>query len=454
MYSQMMSRLRAPVRGRLKGQNALSKRPGRFERPDTRGLDNSGSLEAEADSSASGDAPERARHRTGLTGLTGGDPPGLAAEGHGLAGDTPVLMADGSTRTLAELKGGDAIMGTVREGGQQRHVKTQVLVRWSVIQPAFRIRLEDGTELVAGGGQRLLTTGGWKRVSAGLDGAASLKAGDTLAGTGAFAQAPDEDLDYRRGYLCGLLRGYASSEARPHSRGRVRISQRDPAPLIPCSGEAWQRAERYLRQWRPESPRVPLARAASGGERTPSFRVPLVRPLREEITEAIAWPAAATRSWSLGFLAGIFDAAGSYEGGALRICHCDPAVIGRAGAALRLLNIERRLEISPQRGRSPIVAVRIEGGLAEHLRFFQACNPANSARRGIAGQPVSSAPRLAVVAIEPLKGGRRLYDITTGTGDFIANGVVSHNRDAGRAKTGAAAGRARSRRRAKEPAVG
>jgi DNA repair photolyase len=34
--------------------------------------------------------------------------------------------------------------------------------------------------------------------------------------------------------------------------------------------------------------------------------------------------------------------------------------------------------------------------------------------------------RLRVVAIEPV-GERVLYDITTGTGDFIANGVVSHN---------------------------
>ncbi|HEV2875145.1 MAG TPA: radical SAM protein, partial [Thermoleophilaceae bacterium] len=34
---------------------------------------------------------------------------------------------------------------------------------------------------------------------------------------------------------------------------------------------------------------------------------------------------------------------------------------------------------------------------------------------------------LKVESIEPLGKGWRLYDITTGTGDFIANGVVSHN---------------------------
>ena len=35
--------------------------------------------------------------------------------------------------------------------------------------------------------------------------------------------------------------------------------------------------------------------------------------------------------------------------------------------------------------------------------------------------------KLRVASIEPLGKGFRLYDITTGTGDFIANGVVSHN---------------------------
>ena len=40
---------------------------------------------------------------------------------------------------------------------------------------------------------------------------------------------------------------------------------------------------------------------------------------------------------------------------------------------------------------------------------------------------LKSDARTAVASIEPLGTAMRLYDITTGTGDFIANGVVSHN---------------------------
>lgn len=71
--------------------------------------------------------------------------------------------------------------------------------------------------------------------------------------------------------------------------------------------------------------------------------------------------------------------------------------------------------------------IRVRGGLSDHLRFFRACDPSIGRKRDIAGQAVKSRAKLNVVAIERLKGERDLFDITTGTGDFIANGVISHN---------------------------
>jgi DNA repair photolyase len=45
----------------------------------------------------------------------------------------------------------------------------------------------------------------------------------------------------------------------------------------------------------------------------------------------------------------------------------------------------------------------------------------------LSDQALKSDARLRILSIEPLPGAMRLYDITTGTEDFIANGVVSHN---------------------------
>src|SRR5262249_13796927 len=60
-------------------------------------------------------------------------------------------------------------------------------------------------------------------------------------------------------------------------------------------------------------------------------------------------------------------------------------------------------------------------------RFFCTLDPSIARKRDVAHQAVKSSADLRVVAIERLDVERDLFDITTGTGDFIANGVISHN---------------------------
>jgi len=81
------------------------------------------------------------------------------------AGDTPILIGDGSHRPISELRVGDEIYGTQRRGRYRRYVRTHVLARWSTIKPAWQVVLEDGTELVASGEHRFLTERGWKHVA-------------------------------------------------------------------------------------------------------------------------------------------------------------------------------------------------------------------------------------------------------------------------------------------------
>jgi DNA repair photolyase len=84
-----------------------------------------------------------------------------------LDGDTPILMADGHTRPLAELRVGDKIYGTVRFGRKRRYAVTEVLDHWVSYKPAFRITLADGTQLIASGDHRFLTSRGWRHAAAG-----------------------------------------------------------------------------------------------------------------------------------------------------------------------------------------------------------------------------------------------------------------------------------------------
>jgi hypothetical protein len=56
-------------------------------------------------------------------------------------GETPILMADGRTKPLADIRVGDAIYGTVRSGWYRRYAITTVLAHWSTLKPAYRITL-------------------------------------------------------------------------------------------------------------------------------------------------------------------------------------------------------------------------------------------------------------------------------------------------------------------------
>jgi DNA repair photolyase len=107
-----------------------------------------------------------------------------------LAGDTPVLMSDGRTRPIAELREGDEIYGTVRDGAYRRSARTTVLAHWSTVKPAYRVVLADGTELVASGDHRFLTEHGWKHVTGTDQGSQRrphLTTNDALLGIGRLA---------------------------------------------------------------------------------------------------------------------------------------------------------------------------------------------------------------------------------------------------------------------------
>src|SRR5260221_10219560 len=108
--------------------------------------------------------------------------------GYCQAGDTPILMGDGRTRALSELRVGDEIYGTKFDGKYRRYVKSRVLAHWSTIKPAYRTLLEDGTELITSGDHRFLSDRGWKHVNDNAPGEqqrAHLTTNNKLMGTGA-----------------------------------------------------------------------------------------------------------------------------------------------------------------------------------------------------------------------------------------------------------------------------
>lgn len=346
-----------------------------------------------------------------------------------LSGDTPILMADGRTRPIADVSAGDAIYGTVRRGWYRRYVRARVLAHWSVIKPAYRITLEDGTTIVAGPDHRFLTERGWKFVTDTASGKqrAHLTTGNKLMGMGAFTSSATKDRDYRAGYLCGMIRGdgmLASYHYQRTDRGRGGHYHRFRLAL--CDSEALRRAQQYLRDWQITTKEFIFQKAAVGYRVMHAIHTQ-TRPNVEQIRALIAWPETPSPGWTAGFLSGIFDAEGSYSQGILRISNTDQEIIAWIVCCLRTLNFQFTLEHVARERLKSVDVVRLTGGLREHLRFFHSVDPAITRKLDIEGQAVKSDARLGIVSVEPLGKAMRLYDITTDTEDFIANGVVSHN---------------------------
>jgi len=333
--------------------------------------------------------------------------------------ETPILMGDGSTRRIADVRVGDKIYGTVRDGYYRHYAITEVLAHWSTVKPAYRVTLEDGTRLVTSGDHRFLTERGWKHVTGAEQGPEQrpfLTVNNKLMGFGAFAEPPKESAEYRRGYLCGMIRGDGTLRSYSYGSHQFRLALVD--------SEALGRTRYYLGSFGVLTQEFDFLPASVTRKALRAIRTQSVGNVAA-IRHLIDWPSFPCEDWFHGFLAGIFDAEGSYSRGIWRVPNINPEIIKWTTTALAALGFDYVLE--PSGRANGLVVVRLRGGLKEVMRFFHTTDPAITRKRSIEGVAIKSDAKLKVASIEPLGMELPMYDITTGTGDFIANGVVSHN---------------------------
>jgi DNA repair photolyase len=344
-----------------------------------------------------------------------------------VGGDTPVLMADGRTKPVAKVEVGDRIYGTEVRGRYRRYVTTEVEAHWETTKRAYRITLEDGTELIASGDHRFLTERGWKHVTGTQQGRARrsfLTTNNALIGVGGFAGPPVEDAEYRRGYLAGMIRGdgHLSSYTYPRRGGGswTRYNFR----LALADEDGLTRTADFLAVEGIESKAFVFSKETETRRAICAIRNYSRRGF-ERIHDMVRWPSSPPVSWQKGFLAGMFDAEGSCARDVIRITNTDPEIIRRTEAALD--ELEFRYVVEDLHRPNGCMNVRLLGGLRERLAFLHTVDPAIARKRSIEGLALKGNAPLGVVAIDDLGLEMPMFDITTGTGDFIANGVVSHN---------------------------
>ncbi len=345
-----------------------------------------------------------------------------------LRGDTSILMADGRQKPIADLRVGDRIIGTEKRGSYRFYVETEVLAHWSTVKPAQRVTLADGTELVASGDHRFLTRRGWKHVTGTGSGAGQrphLTTNDELLGFGRSAPTAAPCADYRRGYLTGVFRGDAHLEVYRYQRaGRVHGDQNHRFRLALADADGLRHAQDHLAQAGVPTDWFDFSAATETRRATIAIRASKAASIARIFT-LISWPDESSDAWRRGFLAGIFDAEGGRSQHVLRITNTDPELLSRTREAFAASGFDAVLE--DRKKPNGLSEVRLRGGLDEHMRFIHLIDPATRRKCLVQGAAIKSSADLRVVALEDLGLEMPMFDITTGTGDFIANGVVSHN---------------------------
>jgi DNA repair photolyase len=344
-----------------------------------------------------------------------------------MTGDTQVLMADGSQQCLAELRVGDRIVGTEKGGTYRHYVATDVLAHWETIKPAYRITLADGTVMVASGDHRFLTGRGWKHVTGAMSGPGQrpyLTTNDSLLGFGRTVSTLKACAEYRRGYVTGMVRGDGHLKTYEYRRAGGSAATVHQFRLALIDGDALDRTADYLLREGVPTTRFEFSAATPNRRPMSAIRAQTARSVAR-IREITEWPRDASTPWQRGFLAGIFDAEGTRSRHILRVTNTDPEILTRTRAALTTFGFDAVLE--DRRRPNGLCEVRVRGGLSEHVRFVHLVDPAIRRKCSIERAAVKSGVDLRVVSVEPLGLEMPMYDITTGTGDFIANGVISHN---------------------------
>lgn len=350
-----------------------------------------------------------------------------------LSGDTLILMADGRTKALRDIAVGDRIIGTVAENGYRRFTETEVLAHWQTHKQAFEIALADGRTIISSGDHRFLTERGWKFAQpAEIGQRPYLTTNNSMLGIGAFTETPIVTDEYKRGYLCGIVRGDGHLKA--HKDHRRIDSYMHQFRLALTDEIATERAASYLESFGVSVNwfDFTITKFADGSQK-------VVRAIRTSTDEAFRKICAITEitddqsvEYLRGFVAGIFDAEGTNNGtgnvSTLRVFNSDEALLYLVEKALTFGGEFKWTYDTDKLSTNKVVrTIRIKGGLAEHVRFFQWCDPAIRRKLKIAGASIKNDLDLQVVSIRPLGVEIDMFDITTGTEDFIANGVVAHN---------------------------
>lgn len=335
--------------------------------------------------------------------------------------DTPVLMADLTWRPIKSLNNGDSIVAFDEHSGPNRINRKMRIASvekvWTTKKPAYKIVTTHGEVTCSLDHKFLDAQSRWVETR-------NLEVGRTIAFATNIWESPEFSKDYIRGYLAAMTIGDGTARWKPlpgattHSDdSRRQVYWR----IALIDNQAMVRICDYLNFLGIDNHGIKDFKISSPDHYKPMERIEirsqgtldkLFSVLYESETEN-------TEDYQRGYLAGIFDAEGSYSSGVLRISQKqDNGVCETVLEFLDNLGFSTTHEVGS--------GVRLVGGKWEIIRFLGMIQPAIERKihdwDGIGVQH----QKAKILRIESV-GEQELIDITTSTRTFYGAGFPTHN---------------------------
>jgi DNA repair photolyase len=346
-----------------------------------------------------------------------------------LDGDTLISMADGSTRTIKDIRVGDQVIGIVTRGHARAwttRIKTaEVLAILKTIKLAYRVTLSDGRSVICSADHRWLTERGWKYTTDGDIERSHLTVNNSIRDIGRPVLTPPLSLLYMTGYLAGIISGDANLavydySARKRPSGKM-MGKQYRFRLALKDGEALDRAAEYLEAVAGIKTNRVKFNNGHNPNHAPMEAIQTTSPQSVIRIMELSNPFE-NIEWKRGWLAGIFDAEGSHSGAVIRISNTDERILSLTEEALADHGFDYVREKQANRS---VSYVRVVGGRPVTNRFWQLVDPAIKRKFSLKDRAICNSVK--VVSIEPLDQEIEMFDLMTDTETFIANGLVSHN---------------------------
>lgn len=326
-----------------------------------------------------------------------------------LDGDTPVMMADLSWKKIKDINEGDEIVGLEKKIYGHSITRTQVIATMKREAQTYRIDTDKGS-VIATGDHRWLSHSNhsrWRDTN-------RLRSGDKIRWVTFPTEEFVESNDYKIGYLSGAIVGDGYT-------GHYKYGNQPMQNKFGLVGD-YEMLDTF-KMYASELGIGVTEGKFNGGKIFKNVTRIVRTQVRETVErlESMVDTPNPSEEYMIGFLSGFYDADGGCYENAVRFFNKDDGVLGRVFDYLSKFGFSVTFEKNDYCN-----SLLLLGGQSEKLRLFSIIRPKVSHKANVFNVGLGNG-FATVVSVTPLDGKRDVYDIQTGTENFVANGLVSHN---------------------------